>query len=765
MLRFVFLLVLCVVASMCGRGEAAGNEPINPLPVDEFNQPTADFYQDLRQFLNDEIPARDKENKQVYAVVQGGSHGLSASMISAAFSTIAYTNWQQRVNQPPAAINYTTVGCNNDDQGWVIISARAENQLAQFERNPGTDYFVDCTSSVQPLLPDNSAWLMRVAFTAGAITTAEAIGNIIIGADAIYNVTTNITTNSKTQWYIAPGGRINVSPGVVLTFGSCPNAGQYQIFNAMNDANSGRVDFAPWACEHTYAEWWGADPTGAVDSTLHWRRALEDTKPGTPIHCQGDYWIKTQPGDLAVSTSHAFPAALVLRGQEQILGKGRQQSVMQPTTTVWPCRFSFTGTGIAIGTVQDTAGKSNIWLENLFIWDKESTGNFGLDLWAIRAGGIKNIMVRGFDTGMWLGANYYYAHMDNVYFDESRIFCADLSGAAFNGVHFTNFTCNTTSLDLDTGIRIGSAPGLYGEGHNVSLQATIEVYAGTALSIARQVNFTLDTYIELYGEVADHATLCQVCFNRMEGGTFNILLHHSLTGGPVTSPLNMGIRVVGVATSGPNSKQMKFTGDIDEGFNIPLLIDFDQGSFGHDTSGLTVQGDVLKQFGVFSSGVMLGNNVITHGSTPLIDQGRGSGSSVWRAGDIIWLHGGPANLPQLTNVLRIVNAEGNPPAGISSFMLNSLTAAVLDATATPSVKTNQIWNTRVSVGAGADITDFIDEFAGMCMTVRATAARTIVDNGTTIDLPSGNFAMTANDVLELCIDGGVWRQKSRTDYP
>lgn len=157
--------------------QTPGNQPVNTNPVNPNNQPKATFYQDLKNFLNQEDAARHNEQGggRFGMVTSGGAHGTSVTMVSPSFATVAYTDEAQRINQATAAIDYTVVGCTSTDRAWVIISARAEDTLANFVRVAGTAYFVDCTSTNRPLLPLNAAWLMRVALTAGAITEGKPL--------------------------------------------------------------------------------------------------------------------------------------------------------------------------------------------------------------------------------------------------------------------------------------------------------------------------------------------------------------------------------------------------------------------------------------------------------------------------------------------------------------------------------------------------------------------------------------------------------------
>lgn len=151
---------------------AAGNETITPLPA---QQPNASSYTQTRTFLRDELPAVLSRYGRTDFVVAGGYHAGSATMISPAFATEAFTSSANRVtadgNGGAVAINYSTAGCATTDTAWVIISARTGNTVNQFVRAGTSNYFVDCTTSPSPpALPSDSAWLLRVGIVGGALT-------------------------------------------------------------------------------------------------------------------------------------------------------------------------------------------------------------------------------------------------------------------------------------------------------------------------------------------------------------------------------------------------------------------------------------------------------------------------------------------------------------------------------------------------------------------------------------------------------------------
>lgn len=632
----------------------------------------------------------------------------------------------------PRAITYS----GGDGTYWLGGRANTGDTMGGWTCGAGTHY---CwlKQETPPVVPSGMLLLGKTTVTSGAISA------FVVQAPW-----------RRTTPYPVPAG-------TTITLGACPHAGPVHIFDAMGDAGSGAVDFAPWACQEVYPEWWGADPTGAVDATLPWRRALLASKPDTPIVCQGVYALSATQ-QTAIEAGDASNNALTLTGLQQILGKVSQVN-FTGTANLLPCRLEFTGTGNAIGTLPGMTN-NNILLKNVHIWDKGGEGNRGLDLWQYAGSGLDHVYVNGFHTGMWVGAYFYYGYMYDVGLTNGRVFCADLSGGAFNGT-VMEIECESHAATLQTGIRLGSATGYFGTGNNSTYKVLIETSYGIPLSFSRQNGFRLTAYIEQYGVATDHDPVAAAWFAYVKGGDINIRLQNSTADAAV---LPVGVRVINTSGSVDTSKHLRIYGHVSNRYTLPLIVDNDAGTFAIDASQLAVAGDALQQWGAHAGGLKIANNVITHGGSPGAETGRGASTgavndSVWRVGDVVWQSGGAT--AGLTNVLRIVNAEGNPPAGISSFMLDSLTATVILAAATtPSVKTNQIWNTRFNLEAGADITDFIDEISGMCIVMRALGSRTI-KTGPRIQLSTTDFLMTTNDVLHLCIDGGVWREYARVNYP
>jgi len=168
---------------------AAGNESASTQPVTPGGVPTAGFLTDLRNILGGTVAAggsavsgcqgedacRFAEQFPSGMVFSGGIHATAGSCTSPTFATTAYTRAGNRVRNAAAAIDYNTVGCNCADPGsdtaWVIASALSADTSGNFQRVSGTDYFVDCVSTSQPTLPNDSTWLMQVGLVNGTINT------------------------------------------------------------------------------------------------------------------------------------------------------------------------------------------------------------------------------------------------------------------------------------------------------------------------------------------------------------------------------------------------------------------------------------------------------------------------------------------------------------------------------------------------------------------------------------------------------------------
>jgi len=159
----------------------AANTTINPVPDPSTPTGAASYNQDLAQFLRQEDSARQGElplfPEGVLAQNGGGLHGVSASMTSLPFATKGYTSLGNRVVQTNASINYSAQTCPASATAWVVASAQPISPLGTFLRVPGTAYYTDCTSgAMQPTLPPDSFWLMKVTIAGSQITAVQDLG-------------------------------------------------------------------------------------------------------------------------------------------------------------------------------------------------------------------------------------------------------------------------------------------------------------------------------------------------------------------------------------------------------------------------------------------------------------------------------------------------------------------------------------------------------------------------------------------------------------
>ena len=147
----IFLLFCIFLLSSSAHAQLR-NDSFNALP----DSNSANFRTQSRTFWQYEDASREGEIVSP-SVVSGGVHTTSASLTSVAFATIAHV--PERVSQTAAAITYIAIA---GDTCWAIVSSNT-NGIAGWTRQPGTAYYSRCgATGAPPLLPANSAWLMRV---------------------------------------------------------------------------------------------------------------------------------------------------------------------------------------------------------------------------------------------------------------------------------------------------------------------------------------------------------------------------------------------------------------------------------------------------------------------------------------------------------------------------------------------------------------------------------------------------------------------------
>lgn len=204
MFHVAVILLLCLRVSFAF---AAGNESVNPVVPVPFNSSMPNT---LKTWQQREIAAISGRLIPTGWVYSGGIHATAGSTTSAAFATEAFTNLGNRVTANSAggtaSINYAAAGCAASDTAWVIISAATANDLANFHRVSTSNYFVDCTSSAEPALPADSAWLMQVIISGSAITAVTdkripasfARAGIYDATDPLYGAVGDGVTNNTT---------------------------------------------------------------------------------------------------------------------------------------------------------------------------------------------------------------------------------------------------------------------------------------------------------------------------------------------------------------------------------------------------------------------------------------------------------------------------------------------------------------------------------------------------------------------------------------
>jgi len=136
---------------------ATSHDPVNTIP-----SANASFMSDLQNFLREEDGDRFSEIFGSF-VVSGGTHVTGAGLTHSPTTTIAYPGGM-RVSET-GSIVYP-----DDDTGWVIVHRADTGNVGTFTRVSGTHYLIDFASSSEPALPADSAFLMSVTTSGGAVT-------------------------------------------------------------------------------------------------------------------------------------------------------------------------------------------------------------------------------------------------------------------------------------------------------------------------------------------------------------------------------------------------------------------------------------------------------------------------------------------------------------------------------------------------------------------------------------------------------------------
>ena len=194
------------------------------------------------------------------------------------------------VTQPSVSVGPLTGG---DGYYWVALHRRNNTAVAGWTRQTGTHFLWKLAAS-QPAHPANGFVIGWVHVTAGSVDTRADL-SVRPWTDSLTLSSGDLSVSGTWTWDI-PGAIITVPATKTLTFGTCPKAGRWQIFQA-DESATGAVRFLPYACEYVYPEWWGGSgistggpsASGAIQLAL---LSLTNSR-GTVHLVNGDYPITT----------------------------------------------------------------------------------------------------------------------------------------------------------------------------------------------------------------------------------------------------------------------------------------------------------------------------------------------------------------------------------------------------------------------------------------------------------------------------------------
>lgn len=744
-----------------------GNETIIDLPN---ATPNRDSYTDTRTFLQDEDAARYAEMFGPF-VYSGGTHATVASCTSAAFATVAYSSAGQRISQAAAAINYSTPGCNctnpGTDTAWVIASASASNSINNFARISGTDYFVDCTSSARPDLPANSAWLMQVGITNGAIVSVTDLRVLSIFGEApacaystlnaavaalpaaqtiVVNcrlgVTSNATVAAGTTLLFTGAGSLDIDSGVTVSFASGARlvADAHTIFRG-----SGTVSFGSGAGLHwIYPEWWGADATGATDSTAAWAKALAVAPFVAPIACTGNYAVSATSPDVALQLTGRGTAII---GTIPRLNQGLEKS----------CYIDFTGTGTAIA-ISPMVGDNAVTLQNLIVRDKNDTATIGLDSEGCVACRIQDVTFEGFNTGFNSTGGWYLGEIRRVRFTnyrEQAFLCAGTFGCFFNEQLIDiSATSQQVSVTTPVEIELGGTTS-----HGIRLQATVE-----GVSTVRHITLQDIQGVEaaLYTEGGGGTNV--VSMTRVSGHV-NLFVQGNATDSPsvlvsASAPAtvaygqtaNLVLTGYIIPSSAGTGTETALTVNVPGGAN-------QKGFIGIDWSGLNVKNEAVVSIAApMAVGRYFGDRYhAANTAAPSANQGRGDDlkGGAWKIHDWLWNINTGSGFLSVDSFKNLV--AGNPGTWVAKGMWTLAQLAITDTgDLSPSVDG---YNVIVITGAGQTLTALDDGTNSKVVIVKAITGNVILDQGSGFALTgSADLTLTPNCSVLLYRDGTLWRQ-------
>jgi hypothetical protein len=139
------------------------------------------------------------------------------------------------------------------------------------------------------------------------IGTTNKVALVLAPGD--WEIDADLTIPANIMLAPSYGSRIVRLDGTSLTINSFFNPGRWQIF--VDDSTNGDwVKFGAGSAEYFAPEWWGADPTGASDSTAAFEKTIECIKNSSEV---GDVivqpYILNAPGGKYVLTGGLFPGS------------------------------------------------------------------------------------------------------------------------------------------------------------------------------------------------------------------------------------------------------------------------------------------------------------------------------------------------------------------------------------------------------------------------------------------------------------------------
>jgi hypothetical protein len=707
-----------------------------------------------------------------YGTATNGCIGTtSVDTTMPALACSAWTNTGTYVTQ---ASNTITLSAGNGDYRIAVHNDTSSTVAGcgggNWTREAGMHY-IWCQAT-RPDLPSGTAGIMDVEVIGGAINVVRDIRHRIMSAHE--TITASMATAQGGAWtWHGPGAIITVAAGETLTFGACPQAGRWQIFDA-NESSTGAIRFAKGACGEVYPEWWGADPTGAVDSTAIWVDVLAAARGTTAIACEGEYAVSAGSGSIAIQ----------LDDDDQIVGSWKRGNFAGTLSTT-PCTFRCSGSGsICMGTTDTQPSYNNMRVEKVALIDASGTVAYGMFFHDPQSTTFSNIYTEGFDIGVQLQGNMYYNDLAEFRVDLFRIRGVEVLGPC-NGCRLQFTAIRDSSAAPPTvlsGLRLSPSGTFFSTSSGTNIFASVEIRYGTPIVIQRQRGINGTFYVELPGNSTDYNAAGAVQISRVEGGRIHLGRIRCTAAGDGQEIDNCVYIITTNGGTERNTRNLLLTGHIEaitaaSGMRC-LRIDQGPGMFGINIDGLQVPTPACLAIGDFTVGHFLGQNYVTMGvGVPDVDEGRGdqpvSGSAPnefeWQVGDIIWQRTGLT----LRNTARVVTGKGNPPADTEMVWLPSVDHITwLNDTATVSAvsATNgNVYMGNILVqggGPATPITDITGGIDGQILHLLWTGSRDLVHNASKIVLEMGvTFSGTSNDTMCLHLRGGIWYECGRSVNP